>query len=254
MVRAIAPLLSVIAAFGPLLSFASSAEAQGFAHRKFVLPQGGFELTGEKPRPTLLALNLSQNQVLKPISIHPHLYWGASDAVTVGITHERGLCFNECGHPAYDDVGLGLLVWLTGSPSFELDLHVQVPISHFDPFTVGVNAGVLSNIHLGRHSMVIDPHLYIGLTQRDAGNREQLVLPLWFYFQANASVTPFVGTALRGPLDGFGEAFGIPLEGGVVFGASRDIDLGFVLGFDNLLGRNGTLDARYAGFVASFRF
>jgi hypothetical protein len=46
----------------------------------------------------------------------------------------------------------------------------------------------------------------------------------------------------------------IPVEGGVVFEVTNDIDLGAVLRFYNLLGRNGDGDGREPGMLARFRF
>jgi len=59
---------------------------------------------------------------------------------------------------------------------------------------------------------------------------------------------------VSGPLEGFGDRFEIPLEGGIVFSVSADVDLGFVLRFGNPLGRGGSFDWRELGFIGRFAF
>jgi hypothetical protein len=227
--------------------------AQDFAQRTFVLPKGSFELTGTPARPEILRLNLSEGRAFEPINILPHFYWGASDIVTLGISHERGLCLNGCNR-VYDDAGFDMLIGIVGEYAYEIDLHLGVPIVSFADGAVGLRLGVLGTVNLGKHAFVFDPHFYFGLSDRGRGNADALVLPIWFYFQASDVVVPFVGTGIGGPFDGFGNRFEIPLEGGIVFEVSPDVDLGFVLSFPNAIGRHATLDARSIGMLARFRF
>ena len=235
-----------------LLSYGKSGWAEEFTRKSFVLPKGDFELTGEPARPGMASINLSENSAFDPVTIHPHFYWGVADTVTLGITHERGLCLG-CDR-AYDDVGFGLIVGLGYGATYEIDLHVKAPIRTFDPFMTGVQVGVLGRVNFGITAFVFDPFLYFGLTERDLGNREELGLPFWFYFQATDVIVPFVGSGIFGPLDGFGDAFRIPLEGGMLFDVAQNVDVGFVLGFPNIAGRFNTTDWRYIGFLGRFRF
>jgi len=231
-----------------------AAQAEPFTRKSFVLPDGAFELTGDPARPAMAGISLSDNRVAEPIFIAPHLYWGVSDDLTLGISHQVGLCLNECGD-VYNDVGFDLLLWLTGSDNLDLSLHAGIPIRSFDPFFLGVQAGVLGRVNIGRiTAFVFDPFLYIGFSERDRGNREVLYLPFWFYFQASRVVVPFVGSGVAGPLDGFGDDFRLPLEGGVLFQASNDVDLGFSFRFEDLGGPNGAADFRTLYFLGRFRF
>jgi len=237
------------------------ASAEEWITRSYILPDGDFELTGSPARPRMVSVNLSENSAFQPVEIAPHFYWGATDSLTLGITHQRGICLNDgCWAPdgeqhVYNDAGFAILAALVGSRRFELDLHVGIPVSYFDPFWVGVRTGVLGRVTLGRvASFVFDPSLYVGLSNRDQGNREGVSLPFWFYFQASDVVVPFVGSGFHGPLDGFGDAYIVPLEGGIVFTASQNVDLGFVFEFPNLLGHGSTSRVRNVGFMGRFRF
>lgn len=234
--------------------FSSPAAAQNTVRRSFLVPDGYFELTGEPARPQILHIDVSRDNP-GPTSLAPHFYWGASDHVTLGITHRRGFCLSECGERRYNDVGFAILAGLTRSHTFELDLHVGLQARSFDPnFAIGIQTGVIGRLSFGSTAFVFDPSLYVGISQRDAGNREQVVLPFWFYFQASDVVVPFVGAAVVGPLDGFGDAVSVPVEGGMLFEVGRNVDLGFNFRFYNLLGNGGNARGRELGMLARFRF
>jgi hypothetical protein len=251
--------MSFSRAFGAVLAascllFSASAHAEQWTRKSFLMPEGSFEITGDPARPAMLGINASRDSFGRPITVAPHFYWAPSDDLSLGISHEAGLCFNEC-EKVYNDAGFDLMYYLTGSNNFELDLHVGAPVHSFDPFFVGVQGGVIGRVNLGDiTAFVFDPSLYVGFSNRSRGNREWLDLPFWFYFQATDTVVPFVGSGLSGPLDGFFGSFGVPLEGGVLFDVARDVDLGFAMRFGNLLGHGGSSDWRSLMFLARFRF
>lgn len=243
---------------------AAPAAAQVYTERSYILPTSSVELTGEPARPLMADMNISDDQpAFDPFTLPVHVYFGVTDKLTLGVTHDRGPCFN-CGDDQGDfynwaGLGMGLLYGLVNDPTFELDLHVTAPLMPaFDPFQLAVRGGVLGRVNISPIvALVFDPSLKIGIVGRDdedGGNREYLYLPIWFYFQATDIVVPFVGTALHGPLEGFGDHFQIPLEGGVIASVTRNIDLGGMLRFGNLMGRGGSGDWRDLGFLGRFRF
>lgn len=241
-----------------LTAFASVAEAQEFTRRSYAIPQGSVELTGTPARPMMMGISLSEDSDLEPVHFPIHVYFGVTDNLTLGITHDFGPCVN-CD-TVYNDLGLGIIYNLIRDPSFELDLHFTAPLfQRFEPrVDLSVRGGVLGRVNFGDVvALVFDPSLKIGLTNRPrsrSDNKEYLYLPAWFYFQATDVVVPFVGTAFHGPLEGYFDHLQIPLEGGVVFSVSQNVDLGFVFTFHNLLGRGGSGDWRELGFVGRFRF
>jgi hypothetical protein len=242
----------VLALFCALLT--TPARAEQWTRKSFLMPSGSFEITGDPARPTMMEFNASDNSFAQPIFIAPHFYWAASDDISLGISHQRGLCLNECDK-VYNDAGFDMLVYLTGSNKFELDLHVGIPISSFDPFVIGLRAGVLGRVNLGSvTALVFDPSIYVGFTRRPLGNREYLDLPFWFYFQATDVVVPFVGSSLGGPLDDYFHDFAPPLEGGILFDVARDVDVGFAVRFNHLIGPDGDPASRSLSFLGRFRF
>jgi hypothetical protein len=248
--RAIGAVLATIGVF-----VSQPAHAEEWTRKSFLMPEGSFEITGDPARPALVGINASRGAFGDPINIEPHFYWAVTDDLSLGISHQTGLCLGDNCYKVYNDAGFDLMYYLTGSNKFELDLHAGVPISSFDPFVLGVQAGVLGRVNLGSvTALVFDPSLYIGFTRRRLGNREGLNLPFWFYFQATDVVVPFVGSSVSGPLDGFFDDFASPLEGGVLFDVARDVDIGFSVRFHRLIGPDGDADQRGLYFLGRFRF
>jgi hypothetical protein len=229
---------------------AAAQEAPTYAHRSFLLPAGGIQISGDPARNELVRVNASQGDPLgKPTGIAPHFYWGVSREVTLGITHDWGICLG-CER-IYNDAGFAFLWGLLSSRGFELDLHLHATASSLDPFRMAVGGGVIGRYDFSPEvSVVFDPSLMIGVTHQGF----TLSLPGWFFFQPSAAVTPFVGAGLYGDLEGFFGDFAIPVEGGVMFTASGRVDLGAMLRFYNLLGHGGSLDGRELGMLARFRF
>ncbi|HEY6079806.1 MAG TPA: hypothetical protein VIW29_13420 [Polyangiaceae bacterium] len=234
---------------------AAPARAEEWTRKSFLMPDGSFELTGDPARPTMSTINTSSDAFAQPVTLAPHLYWAASDDLSLGISHETGLCLNDCDE-VYNDVGFDMMYFLVGSRSFELDLHVGAPIKSFDPFVMGAQAGVIGRVNFGSVvALVFDPALYVGFTRRDQGNREYLSLPFWFYFQATSVIVPFVGSSVaEGPLDGLYDDFALPLEAGMLFDVTHDIDVGFSFRFPRLVGENGTGAISNLSFLGRFRF
>lgn len=200
--------MSLSKAFGAVLAAfclfsAGPARAEEWTRKSFLMPQGSFEITGDPARPAMLGINASRNSFAKPINLAPHFYWAVTDDLSLGISHRTGFCFNECDK-VYNDAGFDLMYYLAGSDRFEIDLHAGIPVRSFDPFMVGMQAGVLGRVNIGSiTALVFDPALYVGLSNRRLGNRQDLSLPFWFYFQATDVVVPFVGSGVLGPFDDF---------------------------------------------------
>jgi hypothetical protein len=247
------------------LTFAGAAGAQSVTHGTFVTPAHSVELTGMPARPIMAGLDVSDNSDMVPFHFPLHVYFGVNDDLALGPIHEIGP-FYAMGGPClncdrfWDDIGLGILYRIMHQPDFELDFNGDAPL--FSSFRgrvyMSVRGGVLGRANLGRIvSLVFDPSLQIGFTgrpYREGNNKDYLWLPAWFYFQATDRVAPFVGTGLGGRVEGFGDNFAIPLEGGCLVGITPSIDVGGVFQFYNLMGHGGNADGRQLGFLGRFRF
>jgi hypothetical protein len=235
-----------------LIVGAARASAQDYTHRSFLASDGRFEITGEPARPQIVRVNVS-DRAPHPISLAPHFYWGVSDHVTIGLTHREGLCVSGCDR-AYNDAGFALLVGLSRSHGFELDINTGIQARSFEPFHLGWKGGLIGRISGERVAFVFDPSIYLAFNRRADGNGDELVLPFWFYIQATHVVVPFFGAMLVGPIDRFGDRLAVPVEGGVLFRIGERVDLGAYFRFGNLLGRGGNPDARELGMLGRFRF
>ena len=238
-----------------------AAQAQEWTRQSFLLPKGGFEITGSPARPDMVRMNMSKDSAFQPVEFPVNFFWGVTEHVMIGITHERGLRLNS-GAPdpkfsdTYNDVGFGSVIFLGGGRNFEVDLHAGVPLRRLSPEVfVGVQAGILGRANFSRKvALFYDPSLYFAANHRDIGNGDELHVPIWFYFQPTRIVAPFVGTGLHAPLRNFDDNFTIPLEGGVLFTVAHGIHLGGMLRFPNALGKHNTLDSRELTFLGQFRF
>src|SRR5262245_25967675 len=114
--------IAIIAAALTVPTAAHAQEVPSYAHRSFLLPAGGFQISGDPARNELVRVPASNDDFAKRVGIAPHFYWGVSREVTLGITHDWGLCLG-CDR-IYDDAGFAFLWGLLASQGFELDLHL----------------------------------------------------------------------------------------------------------------------------------
>ena len=208
-----------------------------------------------------MRINTSKSSAFKPVEFPVNLFWGVSDDVTIGITHENGLRFNTGSRDSrfnkvYNDLGFGSLIGLASGRNYEVDLHMGVPFHRLSPDTLlGVQLGMIGRANVSSTvALVYDPSLYLGVNRRNIDNGDYLNLPIWCYFQVTPTIAPFVGAGVEGPLKQFGDAFAIPLEGGVLFAVAHGIQIGGMLRFNNALGKGNTLDSNQIGFLGQFRF
>jgi hypothetical protein len=252
--------LGIIGAAALVLTTADVAGAEELTRRRYTLPDGRFEITGEPARPTVVRIGMSRGTEGRPVYVAPHFYWGVTDRLTLGITHERGLCVSGrddgCAR-VYDDVGFGLLLGLVQRRNIELDLHLRVPISSFDPFLLGARVGALARFNLSQLvALVVDPAAHFGLVGRDQppATPDGVVIPVWVYFQPVRFIAPFVGAQTSG---GFGDSirqYVVAVEGGVVFEIAEDVDLGLVAGLPHVAGPGHDAGRRELGVLGRFRF
>ena len=243
-----------------VLTSASAASGEEFTRRHYTLPDGSFEITGEPARPMIVRVNMSRGAEGRPVYVAPHFYWGVTQRLTLGITHERGLCPSgeDDGCPrVYDDVGFGLIFGLVQRRNVELDFHLVVPISSFDPLVMGGRVGVLARFNLSRLvALVVDPAFVFGLVGRDEppATPDGFSVPVWVYFQPARWIAPFVGAATGGPFAEPVRRYGVAAEGGVVFEIADPVDLGVVGRLPELAGPGHDLDRREIGVLGRFRF
>lgn len=246
-----------------------------------VIGKGKVWITG----PTV-NVSLSTDAVAKPINLAPAIYYGVNEKLTVGITHSggttsltprpavlsfsipatpltpaitaaagSGICVTgeDSGCPdAYRGIGLDAMFGLAAG-KFSVAAHGGLDTVTFDPFTVALRVGALGNYMASdKLSIVFDPRISIGITERDGGNKESLDIPVWIWYHVNPKLGAFVSTGINGPLDGFGDAFSVPVGLGAMYKVNEKLGAGANFFFTNLAGKNGGADGRSLGIVVDY--
>jgi hypothetical protein len=228
--------------------------------RDVVLPRDGGEAAAA------LELNLTVRYELEPASVAPDVWYGATDKLTVGIVHSAralgvlrtggGLCVRDSAHGcprAYDNVGVDARYalrrgWLA------IAARARFAATSFDPFKPSIRPGALIRLHRGRFAIVADPHLQLGLTNRDLGNRDWLRIPLWFAIQPARRIALAVRMGLDGELATFGDTFALPFGLDVTVRISRRIELAALLALPSIGGPQNNPTSRLAWLSVTGRW
>jgi len=244
-------------------------------------PAGAVSLTLGKGKIVIggstLNINFSSSAVAKPLSLAPSVNYGVSDKLTIGLSHDggtteftprpavgAGICVsgesNGCGK-VYDNLGVDALFSLSAG-KFSMAAHPGLDIRHLDPFTLSLRVGVLGRYELApKVALVFDPRVSIGITERDGatvagvtvgGNKEQLDIPVYVWFAASDKLSAYVSTGIFGPLDGFGDAYAIPVGLGATFKVNEKLGVGGDFWFPNLAGKGNTADLRFLGLRVAY--
>ncbi|HYY51233.1 MAG TPA: hypothetical protein VE755_00105 [Myxococcales bacterium] len=262
--------------FGPLLlalCIAGSAAAQGRRTYGSDLPTADTWPDEVIRRPLTLAdglgelsvpvvLNLTTDQVAKPVFIPARLSYGVTDAVTLSVIHAVGLCLtgtsNGCPK-AYNDVGVEGLFALVPSGAFQVALAAAFLVpSISEPFAMAAGVGFATRYTAGPLALRIDPQVTFGLNERDAGNRETLAVPVTLQLQLTPNLLFAVGSGVFGLLDpllgSFSDNYTIPLGFTAALTTSR-LDLGAQFTFLNVRGSAGSsaTDLRIGQVFAALR-
>jgi hypothetical protein len=197
-----------------------------------------------------IQLNLSKDLVAHPIAIQPDVWYGVMDKLEVGVVHSSyglsgfwgsigggvclagekdlgaGLTIDMCGGKAYNGpIGvLGHFLLMEGS--IDLAADAGVVINRLDPFALGLKVGVRGRWMSGKLAVGFAPNIGIGLTERDTGNKEFLNIPVDVGFMATDKLNVGVQTGIAGPLDGFGDAWVLPVSVGGMFMVNDALGVG----------------------------
>jgi hypothetical protein len=197
----------------------------------------------------LLDINLSADNVGKPLSLAPDLFYGVTDKLQIGLLHTGpagwqtrpglGLCLTgkDDGCPkVYDNVGFDVMYGLAFD-QLQLSAHGSLFLGSFDPMTTSLALGFAGKLHLSQFvALFFDPKIAIALSERDT-NDDALYVPVELEYQVNAPTMFKVLSGISGGLSGFGDDYQVPLGIGVVHNLNKHFDLGARFSFDNLLGK-----------------
>lgn len=234
--------------------------------RPLVLPQHMLALRGA------LRVNLSADSVASPVWFAPSAFYGLLPKLQVGVVHDPGLCFlgtrdflgteiDECEGGVYDDFALDGLYSLLDRPDKHVAVagHVMIGASSLDPVLAYLRAGALARYTLGtRLALIADLALRIGLSNRDAGNKEALDLPIQLAIQATDKLALFAEAGLLAPLAELTDAYYTSLGVAGLYALRPNLDVGVRFAFPRLTGgratgSNASADTRQIDLVVTYR-
>jgi hypothetical protein len=225
-----------------------------------ILPKGKLAVN------VMLGVSLSADAVAKPISINPDVKYGVAPKLDVGVYHSPmgvtgfwagaggGICVtgedNGCAK-AFDGPTAILANYSLGEGKLSLAANGGISLNSFDPMMLAIKAGVIGRYMVNEKIAVnFAPNLFLGVTERDAGNKEILNVPVSFGYMVNEKLHAGVQTGIWGPLDGFGDFFMVPVNLGAMYMVSDKLGVAGAFGFTNLLGKNSSADGRALSIYA----
>lgn len=241
--------------------------ADDLVGRPLVLARGELEAT------LVADINVQFKQLARSTSFAPDLWIGVTPELTVGLVHshvsldrfETGatFCVVHAETIGCDDTyrGSGIDVRYSAvRGELEVAPRARVLIRELEPFKPAVTLGALVRWTRGRFAITGDPYVQLGLANTDRGNRHELFLPVAFAVQPLARWELALHTGWNSVLgtyrgtDGdrhlITDAWHIPVAIGTRVTVTRQLDLGAMVGFRQLLGPQNTAKER-ALFVSA---
>jgi hypothetical protein len=255
-------LVTLVAASAPPARAQTSATPPTVApsiERPLVLAPGQCQAT------LVIESNESARRRFEPLSLAPDLHCGIWPRVVLGVTHSArslsrvdsggGLCLSgEDGGCAslYDSTALDALAHLRGGAA-AVAARARLVAASYAPFKPSLRVGALARVRHGRVALLIDPHVVIGLANRDRGNRDQLNLPARGQLHIGSRVLLMFESGVRGELAVFGDAFAVPIGTGVEVSTAPAWDIGLEAAFPRLLGPQNSFKDRHVALYVAYR-
>lgn len=239
---------ALVVALGAALGSSSSAGAEPAkpAPPGLTLPGGVVSVSAT------LEVEATAAKAGKPISLAPDVSYGVTPELTLSLVHStfavtgfrggagRGLCLTGedrgCAK-LYNNVGAEALYGLARGP-FALAVSAGVHSTNLDAGFYSAKAGLRLRWMSGAFSLASSPSVLIALTHRDdmPKNVDQLFVPVLASYKPAKPLTLSLGSGLKGPLDGLGDAWEVPLGFIGTFALSPKLAVGTSLVFGKLLG------------------
>ena len=198
-------------------------------------------------------MNLSKDLVAEPVSIAPDLSYSVTDRFQLSLVHTgpmgwqtlpgSGFCVTgeNRGCPRlYNNIGFDAMFGLLSGRHFLSAQASFYVLSFADPSATLLTLGLPAKFGIANgFAIFLDPQFGIGVTGRDevTGVKEAIFVPVQFEVQAGAPLQLSLLSGISGPLDGFGDAYQVPVGVGALYNINAHFDLGLRFSFDNLLGK-----------------
>jgi hypothetical protein len=226
-----------------------------------------------------VGINLSSDAVFKPFSISPDIWYGATEAITVGLVHSGVGASGFLGAP-------GTALCLTGAsngcadvyPGFGVDVRYKLKtgafawaadgglyVNAFDPFQLAIKLGAIGRWTSDKIAVELAPNLFFGLTNRSPepvmmvaveGNQEILNLPVTGLYALTPKASVALQTGVILPFQNTGDSYAIPLSIGGHFLAMPDLNVSLAFSLPKLVGGgdDAGVDARVLTLGGTYAF
>ena len=242
-----------------------------YALRPLTLAAGTFQAT------VPVVLNLSKNEVLKPLWVPLDLRFGVNDQLEIFLGHnvhgtplafgrggvclggkDRGCTKSNGESTLYNNLNVGAQFSFMKNASIELSGFGALELREISPdLLAAINVGVGFKYVVAPVSIKAVPMIGIGITKRSAnGNKEYLSVPVQAAFQATPQLAAFLDTGIFAPTSHFGDNYVVPIGIGASFLIQHGLDVGaefmlplFVTGVSG----NNAFDSRNLMVFAAYR-
>jgi hypothetical protein len=213
-------------------------------------------------------VGMSKGAAVEPLALAPDVAYGVSDALTVALVHSRfattgfraaaggGLCLSgtDGGCPNFYD-NAGAEAWYRlGDGSIALAAVGGVHAISFDGGFYAAKLGLKARWSSGALALQTLPSVFVAVTERSAetaaGTRvfpDRLWLPVQVMYRVATDVTVGAGSGLKGPLQGFGDAWQVPVGAMVQYAVDPSMGLGASLVFGQVVGGGDATGVDYRG-------
>lgn len=218
----------------------------------------------------------------KPVRVNPSIYYGLTDDVSVGLYTElepttpmfAGLCLSGESNGCYPIPGYGKggflapvfntiagegVVSLLRKDDYQLAAFGGLEfITIGDPTMIRARFGLSEKWARGNFALPVKLGVHIGLANRQVDGLNVNTDSFFVDAEPTYNLTPqlavFVRAAFASTFDNFSDGIVVPVGAGLEYGVTHTFDLGAKFEFDNLLGKNNTVDERVGTVFAKVRF
>jgi hypothetical protein len=197
-----------------------------------------------------IEVNLAHHYFGQPLSLAPDLWWGATDRLTLGVTHSHAsvdrfepggsLCVTTdplyCDSP-YRGSGLDARYSIVDGV---LAARVRALLVDVAPIKTAFTFGALARWHRGRVALVTDPYLQLGVAGVPRGNRSSVVVPVELAITVARRIDLSLHSGFISQLVALDGGWHIPVAVGARVALTPALEVAATLGFASLLGPQNT--------------
>ena len=233
---AAAPVGDPAAAPAPAPEAAPAPVAAGTSYTTRGLTQTAGNLQVTVP----IVLNLSKEQVLKPVWVPLDIRYGITDQLEVFLSHNytgTPLAFGQGGvclggkdrfcDKLYNNLNVGAQFSLMKDAAIEISGIGAVEVRSLDPMHLAVDLGIGFKYVGGPVAIKAAPQIGIAATKRDEqAFKEFIAVPLQVAFQATPELALFLDTGIFSPTKDFSKQYAVPVGIGAAFAVMPNLDVG----------------------------